>query len=64
MIANAMALWPSGKAKRHESMRLKRHEFESRTGRNHSPQANSQLSCPSSCRSVNEYSNKIRGNQP
>ena len=43
---------------------LKRPEFESRNGRNHSPQANSQLSCPSSRRSVNEYSDKIRGNQP
>ena len=40
----------------------KRPGFESCNGRNHSPQANSQLSFPSSRWSVNEYSNKIRGN--
>ena len=43
------------KAQRYESARVKRRGFESRTCRNHSPQANSQLSCPSSRRSVNEY---------
>ena len=36
---------------------------EDMTSRNHSLQANSQLSCPSSGRSVNEYSDRIRGSQ-
>ena len=47
------------KAQRYESARVKRRGFESRTCRNYSPQANSQLSCPSSRRSVNEYSIKF-----
>ena len=57
-----VAAWLCGrvvKAQRYESARVKRRGFESRTCRNHLPQANSQLSCPSFRRSVNEYSIKF-----
>ena len=52
------------KAQRYESTRLKTSRVRIAQCGNHSPQANSQLSCPSSRRLVNEYSDKIRGHQP